>query len=362
MTTPDGDTNKLKVGIIGTGFGSVVQFPSFKQHPSFDPIILSGKHKSKTEKIGKRLGVEKTTTNWEEIINDPEIDVVSVATPPNLHKQMTIAALEAGKHVLCEKPLALNLEEAEMMLEAAEESGLVAMLDLEFRFMPSRAYLLELINSGYCGEIFQFDISIKNPSRLNPRSKGYNWWSSTDYGGGILAALGTHYIDFILTAFGKINAVVGRTEIHVPKRLNKLTGKMKKVTADDSFSCLLDVGDSTQVSLKINTTTAYARGIKIEIYGSEGTLLLLDDQTLVGGKIGSDKKLKQLNVPLKYILEKSEGQHDLIPPFKALLSEFAMGVNRGSSPHPNLKDGLKIQEIIDAIRESSEKQKWVDIK
>lgn len=362
MIIPDrNDGDILNVGIIGTGFGSVVQYPGFKKHPSFNPIIISGLHKSRTEKIGKRLGVEFTTTNWEELITNSQLDMISIATPPNFHKEMTIAALNAGKHVLCEKPLALDKQEAELMLDAAEDSGLVAMIDLEFRYMPTRAYLMELINTGFCGEIYQFDITINNPSRLNPRTRGYNWWSEKESGGGILAALGSHYIDFILSAFGKIHRVSGRTSIHVPKRLNKFTGKMEKVTSDDSFSCLLDVGEPLQACFKINTTTAFGRGTRIEVYGSEGTLILLEDQTLIGGKVGLDKKLKKINTPLKHLLELKNGEHHLIPPFKSLLSEFVRGVKSGNSPHPNFKDGLKIQKVIDAIRESNNIKKWVEI-
>ncbi|MHA2252106.1 MAG: Gfo/Idh/MocA family protein [Candidatus Kariarchaeaceae archaeon] len=362
MKVPDDENDtQLKVGIIGTGFGSVIQYPGFQQHPLFDPIIISGKYKSKTERIGARLGIDEITTNWTDLLDNPEIDVISIATPPNLHKEMAIAALEAGKHVLCEKPLALNTKEAEQMLEAAEDSGLVAMLDLEFRYMPSRAYMAELINTGFCGEIYQLDISIKNPSRLNPRSRGYNWWSDKNSGGGILAALGSHYIDFILLAFGQINAVVGKTNIHIPKRLNKLSGKMVKVTADDSFTCLMDIGNSAQAHLKINTTTAYGQGTRIEVYGSEGTLVLLEDQTLIGGKIGSDKNLKQMSIPRRNLLERKNNEHNLLAPFKSLLNDFSMGVKRGSSPHPNFEDGLEIQKVIDAIRQSNDSRSWISI-
>ncbi|MHA2403420.1 MAG: Gfo/Idh/MocA family protein, partial [Candidatus Kariarchaeaceae archaeon] len=333
----------------------------FKQHPAFEPMILSGKIESKTQRIGSRLGVEKTTTNWQELLEDPKIDLISIATPPYLHKEMTIAALEAGKHVLCEKPLALNSDEAKLMVQAAEDSGLTAMLDLEFRYMPNRAYMMELISTGFCGEIYQFDITINSPSRINPRSRGFNWWSNSKAGGGILQALGTHYIDFIVQTCGKINSVSGQTKIHIPKRLNKFTGKMKKVSSDDSVSCFFDVGNKSQATLKINTTTPFGLGTRIEIYGSEGSLILLQDQTLVGGKVGVDENLKQMNTPIKYIQERKNGEHHLIPPFKALLNDFAMGVKQGSSPHPNFVDGLEIQKVIDAIRESNDKRKWIEV-
>ena len=101
---------------------------------------------------------------------------------------------------------------------------------------------MELIKSGYLGDIYQFDISVRTPSRLNPRKRGYNWWSEIKQGGGILGALGSHYIDYIYQIFDDIKGVSGKTSIHIKKRLNKLTGKMSNVSADDAFVCQIDVG------------------------------------------------------------------------------------------------------------------------
>ena len=351
----------LKVGIVGTGFGSVVQFPSFKHNQNFDPVAIVGKHKTKTEKIATKIGASKSYTDWKLLIEDKDIDVISIVTPPNLHKEMAIAAFDAGKHVLCEKPLSMNTNEAKEMVEAAEDSGLVAMVNLEFRYIPSKAYFAELINMGYLGEIFQFDITVRNPSRLNPRIRGYNWWSDKNAGGGILFALGSHYIDYMNLLFGEVNRVCGQTVTHIPKRLNKLTGKMQKVSADDAFTCLFDVGDGILSSMKISTTTAFGRGARIEAYGSEGTLILTENDKIYGAKVGDEGNLKHLPIPANHQLEKLNGDHYLVPPLTSLLNDFASGVKRGSSPHPNFEDGLKVQQILDGIKESNRRNRWISI-
>lgn len=351
----------LKVGIIGTGFGSVVQFPGFKQNVNFKPVAIAGKHKIKTDKIGKRLNVSKSTTDWRELITDPEIDLISIVTPPDLHRDMAIAALDFGKHVLCEKPLSIDLRQAREMSQAAEDSGLVAMVNLGFRYLPSKAYFAELIKQGFLGKIYQFDINVLNPARLNPRSRGYNWWSDRNSGGGILYALGSHYIDYLNLIFGKINSVCGRPFTHIPKRLNKLTGKMQKVSTDDAFVALFDVGDGILSTMKISTTTAFGKGARIEAYGSEGALILTENGSILGGKVGDDLGLKKLKIPQKLKLERQNGDHYLLPPFKALLNDFAKGVRRGTSPHPNFDDGLKTQLVLERIKESDQKNRWIDI-
>lgn len=352
----------INTAIIGTGFGSVVQYPAFLAHPNFNPTLLIGRHKSKTQKIAQRLDIPKNDIEWETAIKDPEIDLISIATPPSLHKEMTLASFEAGKHVICEKPLALNVEEAQEMVDAAEDSGLVAMIDLEFRYIPSKQYFMELIKSGYLGDIYQFDVTVRTPSRLNPRQRGYNWWSDKNQGGGILSALGSHYIDYLYQVFDDIKGVSGHTSIHIKKRLNKLTGKMGKVTADDAFVCQFDVGDEILCNMKISSTSPFGKGSRIEAYGSEGSLILLENDQIIGGKIGEDRELKHIPITDKFQMPTANGEHYLIPAFTGLLIDFANGVTRGSSPHPNFHDGLKIQKCMQAIDDSAEKKKWIYFK
>jgi len=350
----------LNVGIIGTGFGSVVQFPGFQKHSGFNPIAICGRHSSKTKKIAKNLGIDNHFTDWRKLMAMDEIDVISIVTPPNLHHQMTMAAFDAGKHVLCEKPLSTSMEHAQEMKARADESGLIAMIDLVFRYIPSRAYLVELINNGYVGDIYQMDITVRNSSRLNPRTRGYNWWSSQKQGGGVLNALGSHYIDFMLQVLPNIQRVSGQTAIQIPKRLNKMTGRMKKVTSDDSFVSIFDLGQNCLATMNISTTTPFGSGPRVEVFGSEGTLIMLEDQTLIGAKLGEDENFSKLPIPesLKLNLE-IDPNHLLVPPFVRLLDEFYKSIKTGRSLHPNFDDGLATQEIIDAIRESSRLKKWI---
>lgn len=357
----------LKTAIIGTGFGSVVQYPAFLDHPNFVPTTLVGRHRSKTMKIAQRLEVPKHSTDWQAVVKDPELDVISIATPPLLHKDMVLSSFAEGKHVICEKPLANGVDEAEEMVDAANESGLTAMVDFEFRYMPSKLHFMELIKSGFIGDVYEFDVIVRTPSRLNPRKHGYNWWSNKSKGGGMLNALGSHYIDYIFMLFGDIKGVLGQTSIHIKSRLSKKTSKMRKVTADDAFLAQFDLGNDILCSMRLSATAPFGRGSRVEAYGSEGALVMLENNQIIGGKIGEDKEMKRIPLPSKYQsiqIEKarSEKTHYLIPAFKGLLDDFANGVSRGSSPHPNFNDALKIQKCLEAILESESKKKWIHFK
>ena len=148
---------------------------------------------------------------------------------------------------------------------------------------------------------------------------------------------------------------------HIPKRLNKLTGKMQAVTSDDAFQCQFDVGDDVMTSMNISTTNAFGRGSRIEVYGEDGALFLRENDTLLGGKIGDETGLSQLALPEKYSQYKVNGDHYLVPPFKALLTDFYSGINKGSSPNPNFEDAVKVQKCIDAINVSNTKKRWINI-
>ena len=127
-----GSTDPLKVGIIGTGIGSVVHAPAFAESAFFEPVMIAGSQLDKTKKIAENLKL-KYTTNWKEVIDNPEIEVVSIATPPAMHEEMVLYALEKGKNVISEKPLSTDADSALRMLEAAEDSGLPSMVNFEMR-------------------------------------------------------------------------------------------------------------------------------------------------------------------------------------------------------------------------------------
>ncbi len=343
--------NPYNVAIIGSGFGSLVHYPGYNLHQQFNPTVLVARDEKKTQAIAERIGIESWSTNYKEVMRDDHIDVISVATPPSTHFEIISDALNSGKHVLCEKPLAMNAEETSKLMRLADETGLTAMMNFEHRFIPARAFLVELINSGYLGQIYEFNITIKNATRLNPRLRGYNWWSDKKKGGGVLNALGPVYIDLVTQIFEKVKDVKGRTTTHIPKRLNKRTGKMRTVTADDSFSAVIEVSKSTVGTVHVSSVAPFGRGTRIEFHGSDGYLSILEDGKIRGAKLGSDTQPQVLVPPKHHQLNPAKDCHPLTTPFLKILELFSSGISKGSSPSPNFHDAHRIQEIIDLIRD-----------
>jgi predicted dehydrogenase len=140
---------KLRVAVAGTSFGAGVQIPAFQGHPRTDVVAVSSGRAERAEKAARDLGIPAHYTNFEEMLDKEKPDLVGIATPPDLHCPMTLAAVSRGIHVLCEKPFALNFDEARRMKEAADRANVVAMIDYEFRFLPGRAYAAELLRQNF---------------------------------------------------------------------------------------------------------------------------------------------------------------------------------------------------------------------
>src|SRR5215472_1061814 len=143
---------KLRVAVAGTSFGGNVQIPVLQTHSRTRVIALSSGRIERAESSARNYGIPTFYTNFEEMLDKEKPDIVSIVTPPALHFPMTMAALSRGIHVLCEKPFAMNSSEARQMKAAAESAAVVAMVDFEFRYVPGRNYLADLVQQGFVGE------------------------------------------------------------------------------------------------------------------------------------------------------------------------------------------------------------------
>src|ERR1044071_6950618 len=142
---------KLRVVVAGTSFGASTQIPVFQTHPRTQVTAVSSGRAERAASTAQELGIPAHYTDFEQMLDEQKPDLVSIVTPPEFHFPMTMAALRRGIHVLCEKPFALNAQEARQMHEAAIQARVIAMIDFELRLMPATAYALELLHEGYIG-------------------------------------------------------------------------------------------------------------------------------------------------------------------------------------------------------------------
>ncbi len=351
-------SEKLNVGIIGTGIGYHVHLPAYQALSAFDVTYICGQNNEKTQKIAEQIYCENFTTDWKELIESPNVDIISIATPPHVHYDMVMYAIENEKHILCEKPLAMNKIQTQKIVEAASESGLINMINLEFRYLPKRAYITELVRSGYLGDIYSININLCTPDRINPIESYYDWWSNKSEGGGMLYNVAPHYIDFILNITGSIDKVLGKLITNINRRINPASGRMKSVSSDDIIKSFM-TSDKANISMKLDSTCPFGKGINIELYGNEGAIILDEDGKLLGGKLGEDRNYKKIDLPDNFLIPEFPFRYPLVQPMIQLLRDFERGVRIGRSPHPNFIDGHNIQVIIDAIRQSDKEEKWI---
>src|SRR6266567_1766855 len=192
-----------RVGIIGAGFGAQVHAPGFRSE-GWEVAAICSRNREKAEKAARAAGIPDVHADPMELIRRDDLAAVAITTPPGSHHELSIAALKAGKHVLCEKPFALDAKQAAEMRELAEKTGRTAMVNHEFRHTPQRAYIKDLLSDGYIGkfQLCTVELFLDRYASVQPRP--LTWMASRSEGGGVLGALGSHYIDGLRHWFGEV--------------------------------------------------------------------------------------------------------------------------------------------------------------
>ncbi len=211
-------TSPLRVGLIGVGWGAVVQVPAFRLVPEYEVTAICSRRPERVVKAGEALGITDTSADWESFVRRDDLDVISVCTPVDLHAEQTIAAIEAGKHVLVEKPQALTADDAKLMLDAAESAGVAHAVCFEGRYEHHRLPVTELVADGFLGQ--PYVALANNVADYWHPSRGLQseWMYRLDQGGGYLMGLSSHDIDFLLHLFGEPEALCAEVRSSVPVR------------------------------------------------------------------------------------------------------------------------------------------------
>jgi predicted dehydrogenase len=351
----------IRVAVIGLGFGSAVHIPALKYLDETDVVAVCARREERAKAIAARHSIPIASDDWRDIVNHPGVDAVVIATPPYLHHQMAIAALEAGKHILCEKPLARNLAETRDMVKLAQVANVVAMVNHEFRYLPVRQYVKELIDEGYVGEPHSASTIVYRSSLADPNDRPYGWLMEQDKAGGMLGASGSHHIDTLRWWLGDINAVCGTTSTAVTHRRLPDSASMARVDADDNFAFILKFASGTIGTVHFSATAPTDAGEETTISGSEGILIVQGDGQLYGAR-KRDLQLRELPIPERFKLKLPEFSHYLTRPTIMLIQEWvrAMRTGAGASFSPSFSDGEKVQEIIDGVVRSSAQGRWID--
>lgn len=361
-------SNKQKIGIaiIGTGFGEKIHIPGCQHHHRTEVVAVYNPDLSKAKAIASKYNIPYGDNDLNRILSLPEVDAVTISTPPFLHYEMAKATLEAGKHLLLEKPITMNVEEAKELYHLAQQKNLIVTPDFEFRCVPSWQLLKEYLDNDYVGKIRLIKIDWLVVSRANP-DRPWNWYSQKSQGGGVLGAVGSHSFDYIHWLFGQIKKLNGYLSCAIAQRPDpKAGGELKPVTADDTCVITLELRDGTPCQLNISSVTYQGRGHWLEIYGEKGTLILGSDNLkdyVHGFKLFAatkDTSLKEVEIPQRLAFPKvfPDGR---LAPFMRVLDRFIESIDTGKTLKPSLIEGIYSQLLMDLTYQSHQSQSWVDV-
>jgi predicted dehydrogenase len=357
--------SEIGVAIVGTGFGQKVHIPGFQAHHRTRIVAVYHRELAKAEAIAQAHNISHACESLEAIAAQPEVQAVSISTPPFLHYEMAKTVLHAGKHLLLEKPMTLNVAEAEELQNLATEKNLVTTMNFEFRCIPAWLRLQELLSEGYVGKPRLIKVDWLVASRADA-SRPWNWYAQKELGGGALGAIGSHTFDYIAWLFGSVRRINARLNVAVTQRPDPLSGALKLVDADDVCQIMLELADGTPCQITLSAATYQGRGHWLEVYGDRGTLILgSDNQTdyvhgfkLMGSQAG--KPLAALDIPDRLAFPRTwdDGR---IAPFVRIIDRWVQGIDQGRSLAPSLQEGVYSQRLMDLTHQSNQHGTWVEV-
>jgi len=340
----------IRVAIIGTSFGRTVQAVGFQRHRGYELVAIAGSHEERTRGIATELSIPAAYGDWRRMLEAERPELVTVATPVDLHHPMTLAALDQGAHVLCEKPTALHRFQAAEMRDRAVERGLVTAINHEFRFFPARRYALELVKRGAIGTPRRGEILGRYALWALPASRAMTWLADRRRGGGILGALGSHHTDCLRTFFGEPVAVRASVRVDQPQR--GVGPEAGRATADDACTVHYEFAGGATGLVDLSACAPY-RWERFEIHGSEASLRW-DETGHALWRIVAGKEPEALAIPETHAIERREGDPALVAPFGVLIDRLHHAIREGAPMDPDFGDAVAVQSALDAARASSE--------
>jgi predicted dehydrogenase len=352
------------IGIVGTGFARTTQIPGFRDCMGAKIVAITSRHRERAQAVAKEFGIEHVAADWQELVAHPDVDLVSVVTPPSTHMEITLAALEQRKAVLCEKPMAMNAGEALRMTEKAKSAGVLALIDHELRFLNSRRVMCGMLARGEIGSVRHCNYVFRSDYR-GVADRNWDWWSDAAMGGGALGAIGSHVIDsFRWTLSTEISSAVGMLTTHIKQRTDKAGGGMREVTTDDEARLLFRFADGphTQAATGAASISVLESGKyenRIEIYGTKGALMAEETGQLWRSPLGSGT-WRPVQVDQDHMAQgMREGSWSRgFTAFSVAIVEAMQAGRTSVKDAATFEDGYRIQLVLDAIRASNESGCW----
>ena len=379
-----GATKKLRVGMVGCGFmsrthsnafGKVNRFFDLEHEPAL--VAVCARNPAEAESFAGNWGYSSFETDWRKLVARKDIDLIDIASPNDTHAEIAIAAAEAGKMVMCEKPLGRNAAESEKMVAAVEQAKTPNMVWYNYRRVPAVMLAKQLVDEGRLGKIFHYRAKFLQDWTISadlPQGGAGLWRLDANVAGsGVTGDLLAHCIDTAMWLNGPIEKVTAMTETFIKERSHTVTGKVEKVTIDDASAFLARFDNH---SLATFEATRYARGHKalytLEINGADASIMwdLHDLHRLQyfdhrdEGRVRGWRSLHITDSDHPYM------KHWWVPglqigyehTFVHQVADFLEGLASGKSASPTFREALATDYVTDAVLQSAHSGRWEQVR
>ena len=356
--------DKIRVGLIGAnvqaGWSHRSHIPALLGLPEYELAAVCTAHKKTAEQSAKQFGVPQAYHDYRKMVENPDIDLVTVSVRVPFHHEMVMAALNAGKHVFCEWPLGANLKEAEEMAALARSKGVRTMVGLQARGAPSLLHLRELLAEGYVGEIVSSNMTMFSPGILR-RDVSSAWQADNEKGATTFTISGGHTIDAFCFCAGEFKEVSSKVSTQVPVWETSEPGKTVNVTAPDNILVSGVLTNGAVASVHVASIPWHGTGWRMAVYGREGTVVAsseqmvqLADTHLVQGLHGGDTALQELKPPDRLTRIPGEVPRGEARNVAQMYRHLSESIQQGKAADADFDLAAKRHRTLDAIQRSSD--------
>ncbi|MCY7379861.1 MAG: Gfo/Idh/MocA family oxidoreductase [Gemmatimonadaceae bacterium] len=364
----------VKVGVLGAGaWAEFAHLPGFRRDPRCQLVAIADPSVERAQAFATKFDIPHVYASHEELIARADIDLVDVCTPSATHFELSWAALSAGKHVLCEKPVAYDFTETRRAAELARAMGVKTKLGFTFRYSPAMQYMKELIAADYLGTPFIFNGYEQNSQWLDPTNPLRQVDHTADQSVIQVSSLegyGAPIMDLAHLFMGsRFREVVGTMRNFIPERVVRATGTMMRMNIDDGDVFIGDFESGAFGSIQTSfVTVGNYPGLEARVYGSKGALIcrLVEENGIcesLKGATADQVEFRELEIPARFYPPGGSKQESWRSLFYAnLISSFISEIlDDGPGNEGNFEDGAHVQELINAVELSCRERRWVSI-
>jgi predicted dehydrogenase len=364
MTTPG--ERQIRVGVVGTGsWARVAHIPGFQACLGVEVHAVCSRSQERGEEVARTFGIPRVFTTIQNMLSAGELDLVSIVTPDDCHFAEASAAIAAGRHVLCEKPLARTVAEAEALAEAARSAGVLTKVGFTLRYAPAVIRLGELVRGGAIGTPYLMELFLQNGQFLNPTTP-HHWKMTREHaGGGAVVEYGIHAFDLARSLFGDVARVCAEGRTFVPQRPLPTGSGTAEVDVDDSCVWLMEFANGAHGVAHAGWTIAgRPPGLELRVFGSRGALACVLSEDLPGCESlsfanAAEQRFEPVEIPARLQSPLPTTENWPLRFHQNLIGHFVDEIRAGASRAPTFEDGVAAQRLLEAAHVSMAEDRWV---